>query len=50
MKLNLACQLTCLDHGNTNIRSDWVKVVDFPENLQNHIFGQHTREVWVFSK
>ena len=26
-----------LDHGNTNIRNDGVKVIDFPQRLQNHV-------------
>ena len=35
-----------LDHGNTNISSDGVKVLDFPPRLQNYMFGHHTWEVW----
>ena len=38
-----------LDHGISNIMSDRVKVMDPPHTvgLQNHMFGQHTGEVWT---
>ena len=35
--LSVNLYVCILDHGNTNIRSDGVKIIDFPERLQNHV-------------
>ena len=39
--------------GSTNIRSDRVKVIDFPQRSKNYRLRQHTREMrawWLYGK
>ena len=35
--LSVNLSVCILDHGNTNIRIDGDKVIDFPQRLQNHV-------------